>query len=85
MWMLPYGLRQTPLYFKFMQDRKQLSTSESWGPELNLFWDKKHHAKGNVSLYIPHPDEDHDSMLTNPVILVSNMKVADLEISVQPE
>ncbi|MCE7886007.1 MAG: hypothetical protein DYH13_00685 [Alphaproteobacteria bacterium PRO2] len=68
-----------------MQDRKYLSTAETWRENFQLNLDKNRHSTGNVSLFIPHSEENPNSMLINPVILVSNMKVADLEISVQPE
>lgn len=73
------------IYFQFMQDRKYLSTAETWRENFQLNLDKNRHSTGNVSLFIPHSEENPNSMLINPVILVSNMKVADLEISVQPE
>lgn len=73
------------IYFQFMQNRKYLSTAETWRENFELTLDKNRHSTGNVSLYIPHSEEDPNSMVINPVVLVSNMKVADLEISVQPE
>ncbi len=73
------------VYFQFMQDRKSLSTAQTWKENFELNLDKNRHSTGNVSLYIPHSEDNSDSLLINPAILVSNMKVADLEISVQPE